>query len=351
MRKNLILEGIFIIYFLSSYSCREQDLFIKNNFSLMNSDKIMSVVNQELSNPTSIFIANDNVTKIPYILENIEGNNSFYLFSDDILIPSTSVNIVKVFHKPFNYSEIETLYNEYVKNYRPSRSVSKNNGPIQPSTIIWEGGVIILSISKDFPIERKSTLYNAISNWAYKTKLKFRIIEDENSNISKIRIIPIISGCRSSIGKPGNGLGEMSLSETCDLQSITHEIGHAVGLIHEHQRPIRNKYLTGLYTDKDYEFIQTGLEKLGKNGKGIVKTIKVNLSLIDVIDDSSPFDIKSVMMYGSYPRNDAVLLKFLQDNNKPFYKDSSGNEIPRPTFGLTSEDQLKVLKVYRGNGY
>lgn len=57
----------------------------------------------------------------------------------------------------------------------------------------------------------------------------------------------------SYIGKIG-GKQEIQISETGYLGNIIHEIGHALGLFHEHSRPDRDNYIRVLYENIKPQF-------------------------------------------------------------------------------------------------
>jgi len=56
--------------------------------------------------------------------------------------------------------------------------------------------------------------------------------------------------CESSVGMVG-GQQFVGGSASCALATIVHEMGHTIGLFHEHQRPDRNTYVTFNYANVD----------------------------------------------------------------------------------------------------
>ncbi|GFS72987.1 astacin [Nephila pilipes] len=90
-------------------------------------------------------------------------------------------------------------------------------------------------------------------------------------------------GCWSWVGRIG-GAQTVNIGEGCQyIGSIVHEIGHAIGFWHEHQRQDRNKYV-------------------------IIYEKNVTSGLLDNFDKTEPqdeilyniFDYNSIMIYGNY---------------------------------------------------
>ena len=50
--------------------------------------------------------------------------------------------------------------------------------------------------------------------------------------------------CMSPVGfRPANGVQKVHINPKCQAGNIAHEIGHALGLLHEHQRTNRGEFL------------------------------------------------------------------------------------------------------------
>jgi hypothetical protein len=93
------------------------------------------------------------------------------------------------------------------------------------------------TIAEELPIREK--VDKAISQWNG-TGVPVTLIP-RDGEADYIEFVPADS-CSSPRGRIG-GRQEIRLSTDCRQGVILHEIGHAVGLMHEHNRPDRDQYL------------------------------------------------------------------------------------------------------------
>uniref|UniRef100_A0AAF5I3F3 Metalloendopeptidase n=2 Tax=Strongyloides stercoralis TaxID=6248 RepID=A0AAF5I3F3_STRER len=118
------------------------------------------------------------------------------------------------------------------------------------------------------------------------TCVTFQEVKEIPENKSGI-IFKERSYCESLVGKKdGNHSQEISLSKECqkDPLIILHEIGHALGLVHEHARNYRDKYVKIDYTQ---------LNEIGQeNFHSIYHTTYLSLE--------TEYDYASLMHYGPY---------------------------------------------------
>jgi hypothetical protein len=202
---------------------------------------------------------------------------------------------------------------------------------------LWPNGQLTYYIPSTFNESEKQNIKAAMKSWEDKTKTI--VFSEVDENRAKLRFIKSISGCSSGLGITSNGTTNVSLSNTCDLISYKHELGHAIGLIHEHQRTERRNYL--IFPQNTYDYIMKNFSENTMN------TVLFNLNEeIPNYNDPFQFDFSSIMMYGSYPRNAEELKVALTGNNLPLFKMKSNcNIVERPT-DISEKDVKLVQSLY-----
>jgi astacin len=91
-------------------------------------------------------------------------------------------------------------------------------------------------IQKDLPGHEK--VKTAIAHWEAKTKITFKARGNANSWVSFVRA----DHCAANVGRQG-GQQFVWLADNCTEGNVIHEIGHTVGLWHEHSRPDRDNFI------------------------------------------------------------------------------------------------------------
>jgi astacin len=84
----------------------------------------------------------------------------------------------------------------------------------------------------------------AFAHWEEKTKIRFKLRGAAKSWVS---VVPG-PGCMSQIGLQG-GQQRIWLADACSAGNAIHEIGHTVGLWHEHSRSDRDQYIEVLWSN------------------------------------------------------------------------------------------------------
>ncbi|GBM34391.1 Astacin-like metalloprotease toxin 1 [Araneus ventricosus] len=186
---------------------------------------------------------------------------------------------------------------------------------------LWPNGVVYYEI--DWKLrDVKDIIQEAFDEFEKKTCVRFKPKTAATKDYIKLTIV---TGCWSSVGRRG-GEQEISLSEGChDKVSAVHEIGHALGLWHEHSRSDRDDYLEILWDN-----IKPGAD---------INFLKLKPWENNLLGEE--FDYKSIMLYGEYafaknkksmtmrPRKEGVVIGLI--NDKP---------------GLSDSDVRRINKLY-----
>ena len=113
----------------------------------------------------------------------------------------------------------------------------------------WPEGTIPYVIDDDVSVEQKQNINGAIGEWNEKTVIS---LAARTAEPNYLRFMNVTSGnCRSRVGMVGGAQSISLPPRGCSVDDVVHEIGHAVGLWHEHQRVDRDDYVTLLFENLD----------------------------------------------------------------------------------------------------
>ena len=121
-----------------------------------------------------------------------------------------------------------------------------------------DGYLIPYTIAGGLDDARKKMALDAMAHWTARTKLRFRPLKAEKAYVE------FIDGpvCSSFVGKQGDEKQELLLAKDCTIGNIIHEIGHLIGLWHEHNRADRDQHVTVALTNVDPPFIPNFLRNV-----------------------------------------------------------------------------------------
>ena len=142
--------------------------------------------------------------------------------------------------------------------------------------------------------------------------------------------------CSSFVGMQG-GVQEVSLVKGCNRKGhAMHEIGHALGMWHEHSRPDRRNYVRIIYENIEEEMYHRNFQRLCDRVYEPIGKHKVK------------YDYQSVMHYGEYAFSSSPgelpTIEVREEIELPacFESDSIGQRK-----SLSWRDQLRMNKLYQ----
>lgn len=111
---------------------------------------------------------------------------------------------------------------------------------------LWAGGVVPYKVQPGLPSRRQ--VQEAVTRWnCAGVPVRLEPHEGQEDHVEFVAD----EYCSSRRGRAG-GPQKITLSADCSAGVVLHEIGHAVGLAHEHNRPDRNRYLERICLENVY---------------------------------------------------------------------------------------------------
>ncbi len=143
----------------------------------------------------------------------------------------------------------------------------------------WSDNMVYYTIASDMPLSKKRWIDDAIIHWEANTNLRFQERTNQSNYVDFVNTND--NFCTSFVGMIG-GRQEATVGN-CSTGVMIHEIGHAIGLFHEHNRSDRDQYVRIVS-----ENIQPGFENAFS---------KYTARGIDGTDYTATLDFMSIMMY------------------------------------------------------
>ncbi|PWN70178.1 hypothetical protein C1631_009310 [Chryseobacterium phosphatilyticum] len=161
----------------------------------------------------------------------------------------------------------------------------------------WPGGKIYYTVASNMGSINANKITTAVNEYNNKTNTQWIPRTNQPNYVEFIFGSSSGSDGWAHIGYRG-GKQTVSLDQYISVGSVIHEMGHTVGLYHEHTRKDRDQYVTILWNN-----IQDGQA--------------YNFNIYNSGTDIGPFNINSVMMYWptSYSKNGQPTIKRANNTN------------------------------------
>ena len=155
---------------------------------------------------------------------------------------------------PQEYIQVDDMLflpEQYAQLVSPPR-VEKQAYPFGYATRFsaWDAGVVPYEIAPNFTEPERQRLLTAMATWSRLAPIVFVPRTTQRGSLAITRDDESTNGashCWSTVGqgrRAGSGRLNLGVTGCTGLRSMFHEMGHSLGLLHEHQRPDRDDYVS-----------------------------------------------------------------------------------------------------------
>jgi hypothetical protein len=203
-------------------------------------------------------------------------------------------------------------------------SGSKKGAGIGSFTKPWSCNTVNYKINENL-LHKKAEINAAIQHYESNTRLKFIEWTDQTNYVE---FVGDASGSSSYLGMIG-GRQEIKIKNLAPVGTIIHEIGHTLGLIHEHSRmDAEGKYINILWKNIQVTFKDGELHREAHNFYPIYTRYQ-----------TEKFDFNSIMLYSSFAWSIA------NDNTRPtiIKKDGSTYEAKKEALSVGDIEVINLI--------
>jgi len=237
--RRLLISSLLLLIFIS-ISCQKEDSDENSNDNLLYSEQAYPGINGDT---LTIFLDGH-----PIVCEYINGE---YIYQGDIIIV-------------------------------PDDELKSTKGSaINASLLRWHNGIVPYTIHKDFPNQNRIT--KAINEYEVKTNIVFI---PRTNEFNYVEFFATKDNSSSFLGVLG-GRQRIRIAEWGTTGTVIHEIGHALGLLHEHCRNDRDNY------------VQIHWDNIPLLDRHNFIKWRTPFSI-----NTQDFDFNSIMMYGPFAFSD-----------------------------------------------
>ena len=112
---------------------------------------------------------------------------------------------------------------------------------------LWPDGIVPYEIVEDATVEERANIQAAMAEWNARTAITF---VPRTGQRYYARLIRTTGNCSSGVGRRSP---THVLAVNCGISNIVHELGHAIGLAHEHQRTDRDEHIMVPYPRSGFD--------------------------------------------------------------------------------------------------